>query len=99
MPLVFEIAPQRPWRLNTATTWSKSRTARMSRSSGGSPCIHKAQAASMAPSMRSEEHTSELQSRENLVCRLLLEKKKIICKFTTRLPVVLYSSRYHIGLH
>src|SRR5436309_12190316 len=28
------------------------------------------------PSLRSEEHTSELQSRENLVCRLLLEKKK-----------------------
>src|SRR5690606_39835888 len=29
-----------------------------------------------ATSRRSEEHTSELQSRENLVCRLLLEKKK-----------------------
>src|SRR5690606_39938689 len=29
---------------------------------------------------RSEEHTSELQSRENLVCRLLLEKKN--CKMT-----------------
>src|SRR5690606_16984808 len=28
--------------------------------------------------LRSEEHTSELQSRENLVCRLLLEKKKRI---------------------
>src|SRR5690606_41771864 len=28
------------------------------------------------PEDRSEEHTSELQSRENLVCRLLLEKKK-----------------------
>src|SRR5690606_39374062 len=28
------------------------------------------------PACRSEEHTSELQSRENLVCRLLLEKKK-----------------------
>src|SRR5690606_41353911 len=28
------------------------------------------------PADRSEEHTSELQSRENLVCRLLLEKKK-----------------------
>src|SRR5690606_39613749 len=28
------------------------------------------------PPHRSEEHTSELQSRENLVCRLLLEKKK-----------------------
>src|SRR2546427_6240901 len=30
--------------------------------------------------MRSEEHTSELQSQSNLVCRLLLEKKKIIQK-------------------
>src|SRR5256884_5514960 len=29
-----------------------------------------------APSIRSEEHTSELQSRLHLVCRLLLEKKK-----------------------
>src|SRR6476620_11877991 len=28
------------------------------------------------PSQRSEEHTSELQSRQYLVCRLLLEKKK-----------------------
>src|SRR5690606_40414161 len=28
-----------------------------------------------ASPMRSEEHTSELQSRENLVCRLLLEKR------------------------
>src|SRR5690606_41088174 len=30
---------------------------------------------------RSEEHTSELQSRENLVCRLLLEKKKKTSSF------------------
>src|SRR5690625_6532308 len=29
---------------------------------------------------RSEEHTSELQSRGHLVCRLLLEKKKIVSK-------------------
>src|SRR2546427_5994119 len=29
--------------------------------------------------MRSEEHTSELQSQSNLVCRLLLEKKKMRC--------------------
>src|SRR5438105_10801244 len=29
-----------------------------------------------APCLRSEEHTSELQSRVDLVCRLLLEKKK-----------------------
>src|SRR5258707_8183570 len=32
---------------------------------------------STASSPRSEEHTSELQSRQYLVCRLLLEKKKI----------------------
>src|SRR3712207_8826942 len=32
---------------------------------------------------RSEEHTSELQSRQYLVCRLLLEKKKIEVKKTT----------------
>src|SRR3712207_7088077 len=31
---------------------------------------------STAPTARSEEHTSELQSRQYLVCRLLLEKKK-----------------------
>src|SRR2546430_6684573 len=31
---------------------------------------------SFAPLARSEEHTSELQSQSNLVCRLLLEKKK-----------------------
>src|SRR5438445_11514174 len=32
--------------------------------------------AQMVDEMRSEEHTSELQSRQYLVCRLLLEKKK-----------------------
>src|SRR3712207_7213274 len=35
-------------------------------------------------STRSEEHTSELQSRQYLVCRLLLEKKK---KTTTTIPL------------
>src|SRR5947209_11801404 len=35
-------------------------------------------AASVKPRKRSEEHTSELQSRQYLVCRLLLEKKKQI---------------------
>src|SRR2546422_3550336 len=33
---------------------------------------------------RSEEHTSELQSRLHLVCRLLLEKKKIIVRASNR---------------
>src|SRR3712207_8253193 len=36
--------------------------------------------------LRSEEHTSELQSRQYLVCRLLLEKKNIHY-ITTSLPV------------
>src|SRR3712207_6973595 len=38
------------------------------------------------PSRRSEEHTSELQSRQYLVCRLLLEKKKLRSSFTTPHP-------------
>src|SRR5438046_4594411 len=43
--------------------------------------VHLAQPAGRgapAPPPRSEEHTSELQSLTNLVCRLLLEKKKTI---------------------
>src|SRR2546430_7332303 len=40
------------------------------------------------PGIRSEEHTSELQSQSNLVCRLLLEKKKTSTRHHphTRLP-------------
>src|SRR3989442_3108353 len=34
---------------------------------------------------RSEEHTSELQSRPHLVCRLLLDKKNMSCSWRTRL--------------
>src|SRR5688572_30870159 len=41
-----------------------------------------AQGAGRGP-YRSEEHTSELQSQSNLVCRLLLEKKKIDSNPTT----------------
>src|SRR5256885_10033660 len=49
-----------------------------------SPCIlevrpqHCRGAGGSAPAGRSEEHTSELQSPCNLVCRLLLEKKKSV---------------------
>src|SRR5258708_22252150 len=39
------------------------------------------------PAHRSEEHTSELQSPDHLVCRLLLEKKKEFCFIDTSLPV------------
>src|SRR5215475_10144750 len=42
---------------------------------------------------RSEEHTSELQSRENLVCRLLLEKKKKKAKSERRQKQKKYKRR------
>src|SRR3989442_6399189 len=44
---------------------------------------------------RSEEHTSELQSRPHLVCRLLLEKKNNIC-LDPNLPLHLRSCYDHI---
>src|SRR2546430_10162264 len=49
---------------------------------------------------RSEEHTSELQSQSNLVCRLLLEKKKknklCLVRYTTKSVLLrrAYTSRY-----
>src|SRR5690606_41708594 len=62
-------APSRaPWSTPTATR-SPARTSGPPRVTGCAPSPPTATA-------RSEEHTSELQSRENLVCRLLLEKKK-----------------------
>src|SRR2546430_5347297 len=42
-----------------------------------------ARAATRTRSPRSEEHTSELQSQSNLVCRLLLEKKKKLRQYIT----------------
>src|SRR2546430_4762679 len=39
---------------------------------------------------RSEEHTSELQSQSNLVCRLLLEKKKKTANYYTQYEVYMY---------
>src|SRR5699024_10179188 len=41
--------------------------------------------------LRSEEHTSELQSRFDLVCRLLLEKKKLITRSTLIILTFLFS--------
>src|SRR2546430_11490113 len=57
---------------------------------GGSEAIlHRAQHAEMMTTLafeiRSEEHTSELQSQSNLVCRLLLEKKKSMSTHTHRI--------------
>src|SRR2546428_1120930 len=65
----------------------------ISTSRGRRRCLAASTSASMmsAPGtcVRSEEHTSELQSRSDLVCRLLLEKKKESHKH----PLPWYSSR------
>src|SRR5688572_31030463 len=72
------------------TLFRSRRCARRSRRSttGASPSVRHNHPAAKAPECtppklyfpapRSEEHTSELQSQSNLVCRLLLEKKKEI---------------------
>src|SRR2546430_10356799 len=53
-----------------------------------------------ALSMRSEEHTSELQSQSNLVCRLLLEKKKkVLRESIDARDVKLLNNQSHITVH
>src|SRR3712207_8779077 len=49
---------------------------------------YNAQAVATEDQIRSEEHTSELQSRQYLVCRLLLEKKKKITTDTQTVTVI-----------
>src|SRR5438874_10603155 len=49
--------------------------------------------------VRSEEHTSELQSRRDLVCRLLLEKKKANPDLDEPAPRQQRKDLQHIGLH
>src|SRR5437016_8239584 len=63
--------------LPISTTWaiSSARRLRRARCSGSGTCGPSRLSRRWPPS-RSEEHTSELQSLTNLVCRLLLEKKK-----------------------
>src|SRR3989449_6055322 len=65
------------------------------RQPAGNPRADEASLEVLADLVRSEEHTSELQSRLHLVCRLLLEKKK-----TTRAkPTVVGSSQAHPTVH
>src|ERR1039457_6651678 len=51
------------------------------------------------PAMRSEEHTSELQSPCNLVCRLLLEKKNQLNSPETRTTVTADTAAQHVTVH
>src|SRR5690349_23841732 len=61
--------------VSPARGWSSPRTTMSPRSTARWPSAPRT-APSWSPIRRSEEHTSELQSRRDLVCRLLLEKKK-----------------------
>src|SRR2546427_2686912 len=60
---------------------------------GGGPAARARVRSAVARAVRSEEHTSELQSQSNLVCRLLLEKKK-----KTRLKTVGDTVKYYAEL-
>src|SRR5690242_20952802 len=76
------ISPSRPSRLGTSTRWAGSSTPRTPRCATTTRCRARSSTSRRPrpgrtePWARSEEHTSELQSHVNLVCRLLLEKKK-----------------------
>src|SRR5688572_30978426 len=61
--VVLRVEPERPVQVSQ-------RLLVLAQPGSGGPAL------AVGPGVRSEEHTSELQSQSNLVCRLLLEKKK-----------------------
>src|SRR2546427_7598335 len=61
-----------PYRRSSDLSWSPLGACRVSPGCSASPAARPSRS---RPERRSEEHTSELQSQSNLVCRLLLEKK------------------------
>src|SRR6202000_3544932 len=72
---IFFLMIRRPPRSTLFPYTTLFRSATISEYSVSSPAQPRPRLASVTP-IRSEEHTSELQSHVNLVCRLLLEKKK-----------------------
>src|SRR5438874_3943566 len=70
------LGPERAVTVAPATAWSFS-SSTTPEIDCGSACAHRHCPTNQSTgTARSEEHTSELQSRRDLVCRLLLEKKK-----------------------
>src|SRR5438105_8624719 len=68
--------PTRYGRLHRSITSITPATIASTASTSATPLKLSFGTSAIAPCRRSEEHTSELQSRVDLVCRLLLEKKK-----------------------
>src|SRR2546430_11299355 len=72
-PAPLPVKPKRPSAVTTAQHGAPWCVETAPLTSAGVPL------ALVSGAVRSEEHTSELQSQSNLVCRLLLEKKKTSC--------------------
>src|SRR2546430_9375737 len=79
--IIFFLMIRRPPRSTlfpyTTLFRSRSRSRGRRRAARGSWSAPHSAGSATVSDVRSEEHTSELQSQSNLVCRLLLEKKKI----------------------
>src|SRR3989339_1577928 len=69
--------PGTSWPTNTASGSTRQGKSPVCSTAASSSNSRKASKALCQPINRSEEHTSELQSLTNLVCRILLEKKKL----------------------
>src|SRR3712207_7877382 len=68
--------PWHPPSFSSARQLGRSKDSQVEGLLGGGELVHPLFAVGLPGPGRSEEHTSELQSRQYLVCRLLLEKKK-----------------------
>src|SRR3712207_8891837 len=66
-------------RRTSALNWAERESRPRARAASGVTLGPSLRRDALSPTFRSEEHTSELQSRQYLVCRLLLEKKQQIC--------------------
>src|SRR5687767_15404611 len=77
-----DLAPRTPRSARTSASRRRNRTAECLPAASrdrGRGRRDRDRARACGPGSRSEEHTSELQSLAYLVCRLLLEKKKVCC--------------------
>src|SRR3712207_7443196 len=80
---LFRSAPPIATSLSVAPSAAAASSATDASASRALPCTLSSVRLKTTFGRRSEEHTSELQSRQYLVCRLLLEKKKIVTRTET----------------